>query len=155
MPEDIKLKRIAGNLLIMAQSGQYNFLRCIKHGEPEAAQLACAEFVGAAMKTHFLLRGRYMPYYKWSFRALRELDGARELSDKLSFLLFGDNRDKEIAERKYDTVEQIASETISLLREKELTEAICEDLEKHAYSVNDSIRDSSVRNMNILIAVGE
>ena len=155
MPEDIKLKRIAGNLLIMAQSGQYNFLRCIKHGEPEAAQLACTEFVGAAMKTHFLLRGRYMPYYKWSFRALRELDGTRELSDKLSFLLFGDNRDKEIAEHKYNTIEQIASETISILREKELTEAICGDLEKHAYSVNDSIKDSAVRNMNIFVAVGE
>ena len=155
MPGDIKLKRIAGNLLIMAQSGQYNFLRCIKHGEPEAAQLACAEFVGAAMKTHFLLRSRYMPYYKWSFRALRELDGTRELTDKLSFLLFGDNRDKETAERKYNTVEEIASETIALLRKKKLTKAVCADLEKHAYSVNDSIKDSTVRNMNIFVAVGE
>ncbi len=55
MPEDIKLKRLAGNLLIMAQSGQYNFARCMKHDEPEAAQLACVEFVNAAMKTTFLL----------------------------------------------------------------------------------------------------
>ena len=77
MPNDIKLKRLAGNLLIMAQSGQYNFLRCIRHGEPEAAQLACAEFVNAAMKVTFLLQDRYMPYYKWSFRALRELIGRK------------------------------------------------------------------------------
>ena len=48
MPVDIKLKRLVGNLLLMAQSGQYNFVRCIKHGEPEAAQLACVEFVNAA-----------------------------------------------------------------------------------------------------------
>ena len=27
MPEDIRLKRLAGNLLLMAQSGQYNFTR--------------------------------------------------------------------------------------------------------------------------------
>ena len=155
MPKDIKLKRIAGNLLIMAQSGQYNFLRCIKHGEPEAAQLSCVEFVNAAMKTHFLLQDRYMPYYKWSFRALRELIGTKELSEKLSFLLFGDNRDNTVAERKYDTIEEIASETIAILQEKELTEAICGDLEKHAYSVNDRIADSTVRNMNILVAVGE
>lgn len=155
MPEDIKLKRLAGNLLIMAQSGQYNFLRCMKHGEPEAAQLACVEFVNAAMKTTFLLQDRYMPYYKWSFRALRELIGTKELSEKLSFLLFGDNRDNAAAERKYDTIEEIASETISILQEKELTEAICCDLEKHAYSVNDRIQDSTVRNMNILAAVGE
>lgn len=155
MPQDIKLKRLAGNLLIMAQSGQYNFLRCMKHGEPEAAQLACVEFVNAAMKTTFLLQDRYIPYYKWSFRALRELIGTKELSEKLSFLLFGDNSDNMVAERKYDTIEEIASKTITILQEKELTQAICGDLEKHAYSVNDKIADSTVRNMNILVAVGE
>lgn len=155
MPEDIKLKRLAGNLLIMAQSGQYNFVRCMKHGEPEAAQLACVEFVNAVMKVTFLLQGRYMPYYKWSFRALRELVGTQELSEKLSFLLFGDNRDHSVAQRKYDVMEEIASETITSLQELELTKAVCGDLEKHAYSVNDKIADSTVRNMNILIAVGD
>ncbi len=155
MPEDIRLKRLAGNLLLMAQSGQYNFLRCIKHGEPEAAQLACVEFVRAAMKTTFLLQDRYMPYYKWSFRALRGLVGTEELSEKLSFLLSGDNRDDEIAGKKYEIIEEIASETITRLRERELTKAICGDLEKHAYSVNDMIADGTVRNMNVLIAVGD
>ena len=155
MPEDIKLKRLAGNLLIMAQAGQYNFVRCLKHGEPEAAQLACVEFVNAAMKTIFLLQDRYMPYYKWSFRALRGLVGTKELSEKLSFLLFGDNRDDTAAKQKVDIMEEIASETITQLQDKELTRAICGDLEKHAYSVNDRIADSNIRNMNILIAVGE
>lgn len=155
MPEDIKLKRMAGNLLIMAQAGQYNFLRCIKHGEPEAAQLACIEFVNAAMKTNFLLQDRYMPYYKWSFRALRGLVGTEELSEKLSFLLFGDNREDTVAQRKYDIIEEIASEIITQLQDKNLTKAICGDLEKHAYSVNDRIQDSTVRYMNILVAVGE
>lgn len=155
MPEDIKLKRLAGNLLLMAQAGQYNFLRCIKHGEPEAAQLACVEYVTAAMKTTFLLQDRYMPYYKWSFRALRGLVGTEELSEKLSFLLSGDNRDGAVAEKKYGIIEEIASDTIARLRERELTKAICGDLEKHAYSVNDKIADGTVRNMNVLIAVGD
>ena len=155
MPEDIKLKRLAGNLLIMAQSGQYNFIRCMKHGEPEAAQLACVEFVNAAMKVTFLLQDRYMPYYKWSFRALRGLVGTKDFSEKLSFLLFGDNRDDAVAGQKYDFIEEIASETITRLQDMELTKAICGDLEKHAYSVNDKIADSTVRNMNILIAVGD
>ena len=155
MPEDIQFKRLAGNLLIMAQAGQYNYPRCMKHGEPEAAQLACVEFVNAAMKVNFLLQDRYMPYYKWSFRALRELVGMEELSEKLSFLLFGDNRDHALAEKKYDTIEEIASETVTVLQERQLTKAICGDLEKHAYSVNDNIADSTVRNMNILVAVGD
>ena len=55
MPMDIKRKRLAGNILLMAQSGQYNFDRCLKHGEPQAAQLAAVEFVEAALKVVFLL----------------------------------------------------------------------------------------------------
>lgn len=153
MPKDIKLKRLAGNLLIMAQSGQYNFSRCIKHGEPEAAQLACTEFVNATMKTSFILQNKYMPYYKWSFRALRELVGTEELSKKLSFLMFGDNRDEKVAERKYYMIEEIVSEIISKLQDNGLTKAICGDLEKHAYSVNDGISDGNIRNLNILVSI--
>lgn len=153
MPEDIRLKRIAGNILIMAQSGQYNFVRCLKHGEPEAAQLAAVEFVNAAIKTAFLLQNRYAPYYKWSFRALRQLYEMESLADKLSLLLFGDCRDQIVAEQKYNTIEEIASDMISVLQDQELTKAICGDLEKHAYSVNDKIADSNIRNMNIFVAV--
>lgn len=112
-------------------------------------------FEYAAMRVTFLLQDRYMPYYKWSFRALRELVGTEALAEKLSFLLSGNNRDSTTAGQKYNLIEEIASETITRLQEKNLTDAICGDLEKHAYSVNDHIADSGVRNMNILIAVGE
>lgn len=153
MPDDVRYKRLAGNLLLMAQSGQYNFTRCIRHGEPEAAQLACTEFVTAAMKALFLLKRRYMPYYKWSFRALRQMDGMAGFATQLSFLLTGDNADETVAEVKYDTIETVASDVISLLQEQELTQAICGDLEKHAYSVNDHIADSEIRNLHLLAAI--
>lgn len=153
MPEDIRLKRLAGNLLLMAQAGQYNFLRCLRHHEPEAAQLACTEFVTAAMRAAFLLKRRYMPYYKWSFRALRQLDGMAPISERLSELLFCDHRDEDIAEEKYILIEEVASLIVECLQEQALTKASCGDLEKHAYSVNDMIADSSVRNLHILAAV--
>ena len=153
MPEDVRLKRLAGNLLLMAQSGQYNFLRCLQHGEPEAAQLACREFVLAAMKVFFLLHKRYLPYYKWSFRALRQTEEGEELASKLSFLLLGDHRSEDAALRKYAMIEQIAGEFITILQDQELTKAICGDLEKHAYSVNDRISDGTVRNLHVLAAV--
>jgi len=153
MPEDIRLKRIAGNLLLMAQSGQYNYVRCLKHGEPEAAQFACREFVTATMKVFFLLHNRYLPYYKWGFRALRQLGDTAELADRLSNLLLSDHRDSAVAEEKYNTIEHIASVVIDELMRRDMTSAVCGDLEKHAYSVNDKISDSSVRNMHILTAV--
>lgn len=153
MPRDAWLKRLAGNLLLMAQAGQYNFPRCLRHGEPEAAQLTLMTFVEAAMKTAFMFRRRYMPYYKWSFRALRELEPESQLPDQLSFLLFGDNSSEWMAKQKIDVIETIAGEVIQKLQEKELTQAICGDLEKHAYSVNDGIADGDVRNLHILAAV--
>jgi len=153
MPEDIRLKRMAGNMLIMAQSGQYNYMRCIKHGEPEAAQLACMEFVNATIKTAFLLQNRYAPYYKWSFKALRQLFGMGHLADKLSFLLSGDIHDEAVIEQKYNMIEDIASDIITASQNQGITDAICGDLEKHAYSVNDKVADAYIRNMNILVAV--
>ena len=153
MPEDVKRKRLAGNLLLMAQAGQYNFTRCMKHGEPEAAQLACMSFVTAALKVIFLLHERYMPYYKWSFRALRSLPGCEPLAAQLALLLWGDNREEACAREKYVTIEEIASEVISMLQIQDLTHAVCGDLEKHAYSVNDTITDAAIRNLHILTAI--
>lgn len=152
-PDDIKLKKLAGNLLLMAQSGQYNFTRCLNHGEKQAAQIALFEFVNAAMKTLFVLNDRYMPYYKWSFRALREFDTDSFYSDNLSLLLYGDNDDFDIADSKYEAVEKIAGRIIDTLQERNLTKAICGDLEKHAYSVNDKISDAGLRNLNIFAGV--
>ena len=61
MPDDICLKKLAGNLLIMAQSGQYNYPRILNRGETASAQLSLFEFSNAAMKVYFLLNGKYMP----------------------------------------------------------------------------------------------
>ncbi len=152
MPEDVRLKKLAGNVLLMAQSGQYNFRRCLDHGEPAAAQLAVVKFVESAMRTIFLLNKRYMPYYKWSFRALRELEKLGNIADSLEFLITSDNAD-ETAETKYFIIEDIASMIIDELQQQSITKAVCGDLEKHAYSINDFITDSDLRNMNIFAGV--
>ena len=152
MPEDIRLKKLAGNMLLMAQSGQYNYGRCLSHGETGAAQLAVIEFVNAAMKTVFLLNKKYMPYYKWSFRAMRNLKLFSTFSDSFEYLLTSEN-DSVTAQTKTDVIEDIASMIIGYLIDNEMTKAICGDLEKHAYSVNDSISDPNIRNMNIFTAV--
>ena len=151
-PEDVRRKKLAGNLLLMAQSGQYNYRRCLGHGETAAAQLAVVEFVKTAMAVTFLLNYAYQPYYKWSFRAMRELPKLSMTAELLEFLLTTDNEEA-IREEKYYVMEDIASDVIAELQEQDLTKAVCGDLEKHAYSVNDRIADAGVRNMHILAAV--
>ena len=152
LPEDVRLKKLAGRLLLAAQAGQYNYLRCLSHGEPAAAQLAVFEFVQQTMAAIFLLNRRYLPYYKWQFRALRTLPLLCELGESLELLLTTDNG-KTMAQAKIDLIEDAASRIITVLQEQKLTEAICGDLEKHAYSVNDRVADPSLRNENILAAV--
>ena len=153
-PEDIRRKRLAGNLLLMAQSGQYNYTRCIRHGEEGAAQLAVFTFVKSAMAAAFLLNRVYMPYYKWSFRAMRSLPILSIDAELLEYLITSGN-DEETREEKYAVIESVAGDYAEALKEEGITEAVCTDLEKHAYSVNDGIQDGSLRNLNVLAAVGE
>lgn len=148
-PEDVLRKKLAGHLLMMAQSGQYNYPRCIRRDETGGAQLAVFEFVRHAMAALFLLQGKYMPYYKWSFRAFRELPGHADDAAMMEAMISSDNG-PERAEAKYDQIEGLASRIIDLLQERRLTEAVCGDLEKHAYSVNDGIADGWIRNLPMM-----
>ena len=148
-PEDIMKKKLAGHLLLMGQAGQYNYSRCLSHGEQAAAQLAAVEFVRHAMAAVFLLNGVYRPYYKWSFRAMRELDVLSIEAELMEYLITSGN-DGEDALEKERVIEGICADIIDELRNLKLSEAICLDAEKHAYSVNDRIADSEIRNMQIL-----
>ncbi len=151
-PEDIRLKRLAGNLLLMAQAGQYNYPRCLGHGEPAAAQMAVYEFVKSTLTTVFLLNGRYQPYYKWVFRAMRVLPALSELADPLESLLTTDNRAETIP-AKTQSIEDISASIAQRLKEMELSRVGGRELERHAYSVNDRIQNAELRNMHILSAV--
>lgn len=152
LPEDIRIKKLAGNLLIMAQAGQYNYSRCLSHGETGAAQLAAIEFTKAAINVIFLLNKKYAPYYKWCFKALKGLEKLSKLADTLEFLISSENYGA-VCDTKAEVIEDVAKMVIDELQNEELTEAICLDLEKHAYSVNDRITDPQIRNLHILSAI--
>ena len=83
---------------------------------------------------------------------MRELSLLGSLADTLEYLISSDNSD-ENAIKKLNMIEDIAGDVISELKRREITRAVCGDLEKHAYSVNDSIRDANIRNQHILCAV--
>ena len=135
----------------MGQAGQYNYRRCLQHGETGAAQLAVFDFVRHAMNVIFLLNNVYQPYYKWSFRTLRSLPVLSLEAEQLEYLLTSDNDQN--AEEKYTVIEGIAADVIDELIRQDLSKAVCGDLEKHAYSINDGISDPELRNMHILSAV--
>ena len=100
----------------------------------------------------FLLNRRYQPYYKWSFRALRNLPLLSELAPQLETVLTTGNSREERTD-KNTLIESISHKIVCQLTEQDLTRISGEDLERHAYSVNDRIRNPSLRNLHILAAV--
>lgn len=146
MPEDVRRKKIAARAVFMAQSGQYNYLRCLRHGEPGAAALALDEFVRNAAQMVFLLNRRFAPYYKWVFRAMRELPKLGGLSGELTDLLTGQGDD----ETKADRIEAVCAAVASELRTQGLSDREEVYLEPHAFAVQSGIRDREIRALHIM-----
>ena len=146
LPEDVRLKKIAARLAAMAQSGQYNFERCLKHNEPAAAALALAEFVKNAVSLVFLLNFRFAPYYKWQFRAMKELPCLNELVPPLTDLLTGTFS---LAE-KAPLIETVCSTILRFLKENGLTRRTDSYLEPHAFEIMKQIRSSALRELHIM-----
>ena len=148
MPEDVRKKKLASRAFVMAQSGQYNYSRCLSHGEAGAAMLALGEFVPAAVDLIFLLNRKHMPYYKWSLRAMKELPILGNMKDALEFLLIGDNDETGIATKK-DVIEDICINVRDELLRQHLTHGNWDYLEPHAYEIMEHISDPAIRSLNI------
>ena len=147
MPEDVKLKKISAKMIKMGMSGQYNYKRCIEHKDSLAAQLTLAEFVKDAISVIYLLNNKYAPYYKLAARGMRKLEYLNDLENDFIFLLETDNT-KDFALTKQVIIEEIASKIIKIVKERGLSEATCNNLDSHGYSVLDHIKNLEIRNLH-------
>ena len=151
-PEDIRRKKLAGQLLLMGQAGLYNYGRMLARGDTAAAQLAVIAFAEAAISAVFLLNATYRPYYKWCFRALRALPLLGERADELEHLLSSGNTERE-AEEKSAIVAALASAVVTAARQQGLTDYPGDELEGHADAVNRGIGDADLRTLPLLYGV--
>lgn len=151
-PEDVRRKKLAGHLLLMGQAGQYNYNRCIARKDTAAAQLAVFEFAQSALHCIYLLNRAYIPYYKWSFRGLKELPLLHGLSADLEYLISSGNTQPE-AKKKSQIIEDICAAVADQLRRQNLTTVQNSELEQLAYAVNDTIADHTIRNGHILLGI--
>lgn len=177
-PEDVRLKKIAARAVMMAQSGQYNVSRCAKRGEYGAAAMALHEFVRNGLSMIFLLNRRYMPYYKWAFRAGKELPQFADLAGRLERLavegLMAEELMTEVPVMKgpapeglmeeqtagdpsccriskiEEEIEEICGAVISALKTQGLTDGNWDYLEPHGYEVMERICDGNLRNLHVM-----
>ena len=145
MPRDVRLKKICFRAINMAQSGQYNFARCIRHGEYPAAALALAEFVKNAVSLCYTLEGKYCPFYKWAFRGMDNLELFPGMKERLEALITG-KTDPALSEE----IESISSEFASYFRENGLSQTPDNFLEPHAYEIREKIKNPSIKAMHIM-----
>lgn len=150
MPEDVRIKKIGSCALKAAQSGQYNYARCLAHGEEGAAMLALCEFVTNAIELAFLLNRKHCPYYKWALRSMDGLDKFAELKQPLEYLLTADN------DKAGQSVKKAIVEDISLALANEINAQFDLGveggfLEPYAYAIQKRIKNSDIRNLHIVL----
>lgn len=149
MPEDVRLKKLAARCAFMAQSGQYNYARCLRHGEEGAAMLAAGEYVSSAVDAIYLLNRRHKPYYKWALRGMEALPVLGGMKDALTFLLTGDN-DEAGQKTKEGVIEDVSAAVIGELKNQKLSDGAWDYLEPHAFEVAEHIQDIRLRSMHIM-----
>lgn len=142
-PEDVRLKKLASRLAMAAQSGQYNYSRCLKRGESGAAGLALAGFVKYAASAVYLLNHQYTPYYKWMLRGLKEVEKLSDLAEPLNRLASGEDRSVE-------KIEWICQKLIEELKRQGLSAGDWDYLEPHAFEVMERIQNGEIRNLHLM-----
>jgi len=153
-PEDIRLKKIAARCMGIAQSGQYNFMRCIKRNEYVAAQYAETQFCADTMSLVFLLNKKYKPFYKWMHRALKDLPILGEVTYNL-LLEIVNTREDDILEslfvKKSRLIEETCVNIIEELKRQGLSNSSSDFLLDHGPIVQSKIKDAYLKGLDVTV----
>jgi len=153
-PEELWKKKLAQAAAEMAQSGQYNYARCMRRLDTVAAQAALQEFIRSSISMVYLLNQTYMPYYKWMFRGMENLPflaPVAPLIKKLAELPCQTEAWQPDEEKRWEMlntkdkkvliIEQICSLVAEELNRQQLSTSKDNYLEAHAISILAALTD--------------
>ena len=124
-PEDVLKKKLAARCAVMAQAGQYNYGRCMKRGDRQAA------------------------YYKWVFRGAQNFRILREEVELLAELTQIMDR-MENAGRKEQMIERICIAVGQELNRRGFTRSTEAFLQVQGEELMRSIRDARLKDLHIM-----
>jgi hypothetical protein len=136
-PEDVRLKKMASRCFTIAQTGQYNFERCLRRKDFFAARYSETKLCADVISLVFLMNKRYAPFYKWMHRAVAELP----LLGKTIHMLISDLISQPAYDEKQKIIERICALIISALRDAGLSDSASDFLLDHAHRLHDRIED--------------
>ncbi|OBQ55205.1 DUF4037 domain-containing protein [Halodesulfovibrio spirochaetisodalis] len=150
-PQDVMKKKLAARFATMAQSGQYNLLRMLKRNDTAAAFLAASRFVESTIGALYLMHGKYMPFYKWAFRGMKDLPDGNLIAGKLSNVLsLNLQQGAGIVATAEAAVEEVCVDMMTLLQKKGLSRSKESWLMAQAEMIQSQIENPQIRNLPVL-----
>lgn len=144
-PEDVRVKKIAARAAEMAQSGQYNYPRCVRRGESVAAFSALAKFAESSISMIYLLNRKYMPFYKWAHRGMEQLEILPESRQLLAELVSENDPG-----HRADLIETISSDVLDELVRQGICERGDSFLIAHCGEIMERIKDPAIKSLHVL-----
>ena len=147
-PEDLRRKRIASRCMALAQTGQYNHERTAGRGDWVTLRSVLARFTDAAVAMTFLLNKVFRPYYKWAFRALKDLPilGA-ETARLLLLIAETGGLDNESLSKRQQLISELCDLFVQELNAQFLSGSDDWFLTTHAEEAMHGIEDSFLRSL--------
>ncbi|MDD2735411.1 MAG: DUF4037 domain-containing protein [Desulfuromonadaceae bacterium] len=146
-PDDVRTLKIAARCMVVGQSGQYNYQRCLWRHDYFAAQYAETKFCSDVMSLIYLLNRRYAPYYKWMMRGVEDLPllGAFIFEKITDIMTSGDHEKKRII------IDEICAAVVAQLQSEGLSDSASRFLIDHGQVIHEKIIDPSLQNMNVWV----
>lgn len=149
-PPDVVRKKLAAKVAVMAQAGQYNYVRAVQREDWGAAYLSAGEFVNATLAVWYLLNRVYMPFYKWAFRGTQDFaHGQACVADVLRFCTLPDGRAH--AAEKCALIEKICATVADELRRQGYSNTYESFLQAQAEVLMARIADVRLRSLPIAL----
>lgn len=148
-PKDVLFKKLAARMAMMSQAGQYNYERCMKRGDSAAAYLCCGEFIRTAVSMVYLLNRKYMPFYKWMFRGMEQLERLDEIKPMLERLAVISDLPGN-SETKVSLIEDVCILVREELEHQGIVKGRDPFLNNHCRDVIRLISDPKIRNLPVM-----
>ena len=147
-PENVLKKKVAADLAMAGKTGQFNYDRSIKRGDIGAAYYCVTEFIYKISAALFLLNGRYMPYYKWRFRAMKDFTTLKCAVEPLMKLT---QLSEEVSSDKINLIEDISGMVIKELVGRGWSSGHSDYLLDNAKLVMKTINNSEIASWNVFV----
>ncbi|WP_455256770.1 DUF4037 domain-containing protein [Peptoniphilus asaccharolyticus] len=144
-PKDLVLKKLAYLCNKIAQSGQYNYPRCLKRNNIMGAQIALSEFLQYYCEFIHLINKKYMPFYKWQYRSLKSLHLLGEYAcSKMDALLSYNDVSESL--QKIDIIEEMCKKLVEYMNKANLSNLNTNFLKYHSSEIVKKINNEELKN---------